>query len=136
LAQSVTRNYFVKPLGWLLMHVGLPLASAQTGADLTDFSPADRAADLWPRPLLLIHGGRDPIIPIHHGWALYNRAVQPKYQLFLDNGEHNDVLNHEGAAPGWVLRFLPFGASCAGNLNLWRGVFPRSCGRLRRVLRI
>ena len=105
LTQSVTRDYFVQPLGWLLVHVGAPLASAQTGADLSDFSPADAAGKLWPRPLLLIHGGRDSIIPFNHARILYNRAAQPKSYLWIEQGEHNDVLNSEGAARV-VLRFF------------------------------
>ena len=105
LTESVTRNYFVRPLPWLLRNIGVPLASAQTGADLRDFNPADRAADLWPRPLLLIHGALDSIIPFEHARILYNRASQPKYYLWIESGEHNDVLTSEGAARV-VLRFF------------------------------
>ncbi len=80
LTRSITKEYFLPPLGWLLIHVGVPLASAQTGVDLSHFDPAQRVSELWPRPLLLIHGEQDRI-------------------------DHNDILSNEGAARV-VLRFF------------------------------
>jgi fermentation-respiration switch protein FrsA (DUF1100 family) len=105
LAQSVTKNYFLPPLGWLVMKVGVPLASVQTGADLRSFSPAKLAGEMWPRPLLLIHGVQDRIISFEHAQRLYQGASLPKYYLWLEKGDHNDVLGDEGAARA-VLRFF------------------------------
>ncbi len=105
LAQSVTKNYFLPPLGWLVMKVGVPLASVQTGADLRSFSPANLAGEMWPRPLLLIHGVQDRIIPFEHAQRLYEGAALPKFFLWIEKGDHNDVLGDEGAARA-VLRFF------------------------------
>jgi len=105
LAGNITRSYFVPPLGWLLMHIGMPVASAQAGTDLRTFSPGQCAGGIWPRPLLLIHGEQDRIIPFESAQKLYEHAVLPKYHLWIEKGDHNDVLNDEGAARV-VLRFF------------------------------
>ena len=105
LADSITHEYFPGPLGWLLRRIGIPLASAQTGANLKSFSPADHSSQMWPRPLLLIHGARDQIIPFSHARILLNSATAPKYHLWLDEADHNDVLGSDGAARV-VLRFF------------------------------
>jgi fermentation-respiration switch protein FrsA (DUF1100 family) len=81
-----------------LIHVGLPLANVQTGTDLSGFAPAKLVAKLWPRPILIIHGRRDEIIRFDHGESLYDAAVQPKYNLWLKEGSHNDIVDNEAAA--------------------------------------
>jgi fermentation-respiration switch protein FrsA (DUF1100 family) len=89
----------------LLIHIGLPLASLQTGAHLTHFAPAELAPRFWPRPLLIIHGRRDEIVNFDHGHTLYESAVQPKYNLWLTEGRHNDIIDNESAAK-LVVEFL------------------------------
>jgi fermentation-respiration switch protein FrsA (DUF1100 family) len=96
LTRSVSQKYFFPPLRQLLIHVGLPVASAQTGSNLTAFAPAQLVADVWPRPILIIHGRRDEIISFDHGESLYEHAYQPKYSLWLD-GDHNEIVGSEAA---------------------------------------
>jgi fermentation-respiration switch protein FrsA (DUF1100 family) len=98
LIRDLTRDYFEQPLRWLLDHVGVPLASAQVGVDLRGFAPARRAPDLWPRPILFIHGHRDEIIPFERGRALHDAAAQPRYHLWFGQGTHNDIVSDEQAA--------------------------------------
>jgi fermentation-respiration switch protein FrsA (DUF1100 family) len=98
MTRSATDTYFAPPLDWLLLHVGLPIAEAQTGADLLHYSPAHDAANLWPRPILLIHGERDDVIDFTRGQALLDAASQPKYHLFFPEGGHNDIIENETAA--------------------------------------
>jgi uncharacterized protein len=98
LTRSVTTDYFFEPLRTLLVYVGLPLASVQTGANLSAFEPAALANDLWPRPLLVIHGRKDEIIRFDHGQALYDRAPEPKGYYWLPEGTHNDIVTNETAA--------------------------------------
>jgi fermentation-respiration switch protein FrsA (DUF1100 family) len=43
-----------------------------------DYSPLVSIHAVSPRPLLLIHGERDSIVPPHHARKLYEAAVQPK----------------------------------------------------------
>ncbi len=62
LADSAAQTARQPLLQWMVVRIGLALACVQTGADLYDFSPADAAAQIAPRPILFVHGERDPII--------------------------------------------------------------------------
>jgi fermentation-respiration switch protein FrsA (DUF1100 family) len=98
LARTVSRDYFIQPVSWLALNIGMPMASVQTGRNLSHFRPADDIPALWPRPILFIHGRRDRIITFEHGQSLYDHAVQPKYYLWLPEGDHNDIVESDGAA--------------------------------------
>jgi alpha-beta hydrolase superfamily lysophospholipase len=50
-----------------------------------DVRPIDAVAALSPRPLLLIHGEADTVIPVSHAHAIYAAAGEPK-QLWLFPG--------------------------------------------------
>ena len=62
LAIEMSSQIFSKPAS-ALIHIGLPMAAAQTGTDLLHFSPADLVSKLWPRPILIVHSQNDEIIP-------------------------------------------------------------------------
>ena len=95
---TIAQNYIPPPLGWLVRHVGLPLASVQVGADLSSFSPANDVKALWPRPIFVVHGLNDEIISFEHGQSLYDSAFQPKYDLWIGTGGHFEVIDNDAAA--------------------------------------
>jgi uncharacterized protein len=97
-ADSVLSDYFLPPLNWLSLHVGLPMASLQSGAHLTTFSPATLAEHLWPRPVLIIHGVDDSIVPFNQSLILYNTISIPKDSYWLDRAGHNDILRSDGVS--------------------------------------
>lgn len=82
LTSSAGSAYFIPPLQWLDEHIGLPMASLQTGVDLRAFAPAADAQAVAPRPILFLHGRRDPMIPFDLGEKLYDAASQPKMHLW------------------------------------------------------
>jgi abhydrolase domain-containing protein 17 len=43
------------------------------------------------RPILVIHGTQDQVIPFSHGQVLYQTAHDPKTFLQIDGADHNDV---------------------------------------------
>jgi abhydrolase domain-containing protein 17 len=43
------------------------------------------------RPILVIHGTQDQVIPFSHGQALYQTARDPKIFLQIDGADHNNV---------------------------------------------
>lgn len=43
-----------------------------------DYTPEYKIKQISPVPLLIIHGDRDRIIPVHHGSILYEEALEPK----------------------------------------------------------
>ena len=92
LVGGLADRYFVPPLDWLAVHVGLPIASAHVGRRLDRFAPGDELDGLWPRPILIVHGKNDRIIRFDHGQNLLNRAMQPRYHYWVDGGDHNDVV--------------------------------------------
>jgi len=53
-----------------------------------DYSPLASVAAVSPRPLLLIHGERDTVVPAHHSKRLYDAAVQPKDLWLLPTAGH------------------------------------------------
>ncbi|HRC27668.1 MAG TPA: alpha/beta fold hydrolase, partial [Alphaproteobacteria bacterium] len=42
-------------------------------------------------PVLLLHGARDPLIPVAQANALYEAAVEPKRIVVFPEGRHNDL---------------------------------------------
>jgi len=105
LTQDISRQYFIPPFSWLLPNIGLPLASAQCGRNLANFHPADLISRVWPRPVMVIHGVKDEIIPFDRGKRLFQSADQPKRRLWLTSGDHNKIL-HDRDAAGEVLEFF------------------------------
>jgi alpha-beta hydrolase superfamily lysophospholipase len=87
LADDLTSRYMVAPVGWLARHVGVPLAGAHVGTDLAAFSPAAAADRLAPRPLMVVHGRSDHVIPFETGVRLFDRAPHPKVRMWA--GELN-----------------------------------------------
>jgi abhydrolase domain-containing protein 17 len=51
----------------------------------------DRVRDLQ-RPLLVIHGTADGVIPVSHGRKLYAAAPGPKQALWAEGAGHNDLV--------------------------------------------
>jgi fermentation-respiration switch protein FrsA (DUF1100 family) len=88
---------FPWPLNLLATHLAVPIASLHANANLRAFAPVRTIARLAPRPLLIVHGRQDEIIPPHHGQDLFDAAGEPK-QLILLDGDHNGVIDDDGAA--------------------------------------
>lgn len=103
--ESITDQYLPPPLSWLIQHIGLPLASAQTGADLQTFAPANAVKALWPRPILVIHGLDDQVIPFERGEALFDAALQPRHNDWVERGGHMEVMENPNVAR-WVRRYF------------------------------
>ncbi len=51
------------------------------GYDLMDLRPADEAPKIAPRPLLIIHGDADQLIPLQHAYTLH--AAYPQSELWV-----------------------------------------------------
>jgi fermentation-respiration switch protein FrsA (DUF1100 family) len=50
-----------------------------------DVEPINHIADVAPRPLLLIHGSDDQIVPLHHAYENFAAAQEPK-ELWIGQG--------------------------------------------------
>jgi hypothetical protein len=69
---------------WLTWPLQYPLS--WTVSD--EYNPAEAVADISPIPLLIIHGDRDPIVPLHHGQRLFKLAREPKQLWIVEGGGH------------------------------------------------
>jgi fermentation-respiration switch protein FrsA (DUF1100 family) len=41
-----------------------------------------------PRPILIIHGTKDPLVPISHAEKLFEKAKDPKKKILIENADH------------------------------------------------
>lgn len=98
LARDIARERFFPPFDRLLSVVGLRMAAAQVGANLPEFSPGSDITKLWPRPVLIIHGEMDSIIPFDRGQRLYKLALQPRQRLWIPEADHNKIIHDDDAA--------------------------------------
>jgi fermentation-respiration switch protein FrsA (DUF1100 family) len=98
LARSLANERFSAPFNWLFSRVGLALADFQTGADLTDFSPARDIQAIWPRPVFVINGSVDPEFPMEMGRELYDSAAEPKTSRWVNGATTTDLLKDEGTS--------------------------------------
>ena len=89
---DVSRRQLVPPIGWLVRQIGLPLASLHAGTDLRVERPVDAVARLWPRPVLIVQGTDDEIIPFADGRALYAAAPVGRQSMWVAGGTHNGIL--------------------------------------------
>jgi alpha-beta hydrolase superfamily lysophospholipase len=93
LTRDLASEMFLPPMDWLTSTFTLPIASLFTGTDLAHFKPARLVQELWPRPILVIHGTHDPVVPFEHGRRLFEAASFPKQPLWLPLKDSDDALN-------------------------------------------
>ena len=54
-------------------------------------TPVNEANRIAPRPLLILHGGRDELVSVAHSQALYAKAGKPKELVIHPDGNHSLV---------------------------------------------
>lgn len=96
LATDVSRERFPPVMGPLARWVAVPLASIHAGADLAAFRPADAVKRLAGRPMAIIHGRRDEIIPPSHAEALIAAHPGPRKLILLES-DHNGIVEDDRA---------------------------------------
>ena len=52
---------------------------------------------LWPRPLLVVHGLNDDVIPFEHGERLFEAAYEPKRRVWLTAEDYEHSLSSKEA---------------------------------------
>jgi predicted alpha/beta-fold hydrolase len=92
IVQDVADDHYVRNAGWLTTHIVLPIAGAQLGTPLAQFSPAREADKLAPRPLLIIACQKDREIDIARSQRFYEQASQPKYAWWIQRGGRRKML--------------------------------------------
>lgn len=91
-----TRGDAGAPPGWLS---ALMAQMARYRLDAGDLpSPIDAVASIAPRPLLLMHGTNDALIPVSHSVALFTAAGEGKELWVLDDAEHSQLFRKDPQA--------------------------------------
>ncbi len=70
-----------------------------------EISPAAHVGLLAPRPLLLLHGDADEVVPISHAYALFDAARDPKQLAVIPGGVHRLRVDERAmlTAANWLL---------------------------------
>jgi dipeptidyl aminopeptidase/acylaminoacyl peptidase len=67
-------------------------AQWQTGLRISEVRPIDDIPSIAPRPVFIIHGTDDDLIPAEQGFRLYEAAGEPKELWMVDGISHRSAL--------------------------------------------
>jgi len=67
-------------------------------------APIEHVGKLSPKPLLLVHGESDDVVPVEHAERLYAKAGQPRGKIILPGAGHR--LRQDERAIGAVMSWL------------------------------
>jgi len=90
---------------WITWALQYPLTMFMTSR----YDPIDQISKLEGTPLLIMHGGSDPIVPAYHSELLFRAAREPKQFLFLPEAGHIGMLENP-VVRQYFLDFLDTGA--------------------------
>ncbi len=67
-------------------------------------SPMNWVGMLSPRPLLLVHGDQDEVVPVKEVWSLYHKAKEPKEIRVIPGAGHRLRLSESAmkSAMDWL----------------------------------
>ncbi len=100
-------SFIINPLVGVVMTIGQVI----TGANYSETNPIDHIAKISPRPVLLIHGKHDTIVPFSNAQANYQHAEEPKELWVIQNGKHCSYVWNKKGIPGYEKKVLDFFSS-------------------------
>lgn len=95
------KNHRVKAVvSWAAFHSYIEMGRKVVGdvADkitTDDYSVRDYVQKVTPIPLLVVHGGKDSVIPVEHAEKIFEKAKAPKKLMICESCGHNDTLSHK-----------------------------------------
>jgi len=92
LVTRISEDHLLPLPGWATVHLALPIAGAQLGTKLGQWSPRHDIQFLWPRPLLVIQGETDPLFPSSSARSFYDAAQEPKYSYWPEKMPRDKLL--------------------------------------------
>jgi fermentation-respiration switch protein FrsA (DUF1100 family) len=78
--------------------------------DLKQHDPARSAAAIAPRPLMVLHGESDAVVPSTNANLIYNSAGNPKELRIIPQADHQFTQHHREAwqiTLGWLAEHFP-----------------------------
>jgi dipeptidyl aminopeptidase/acylaminoacyl peptidase len=76
--------------------LSMKLVELRTGIDFDELKPGKVVDRLAPRPLLIIHGADDDVVPPSDADELYAAAKEPKQLWLVEGAAHGDTLRPGG----------------------------------------
>ncbi len=78
----------------------------QLRTDLQELTPLHWVGKISPKPILIVHGDQDDVIPVQNAYELYERAKEPKKILIFKNVNHQIRNNQEAmdAVVEWTVK--------------------------------
>lgn len=70
-------------------------AQLQTGVNISAVRPVDLIGRISPRPVLLIHGAKDDLLPVRNSYQLYEAAREPKELVIYPGVGHGGFIFQE-----------------------------------------
>lgn len=97
------RPSLLRALSWCSLY--------EVGARPEQIAPGRVVARIAPRPMLIIHGDRDRLIPLAQSLELFEAAREPKQRVVVRGAEHClcrkiDPAPYEKRVAAWLLRAL------------------------------
>jgi fermentation-respiration switch protein FrsA (DUF1100 family) len=77
---QIEKGYVELPSGYRIGRVFLE--------DALKHDILDDCAKISPRPMLIIHGSQDNVVPVEHARMLYDRAGEPKKIVIIEGADH------------------------------------------------
>lgn len=103
-ADGVTRRTGLPAFPFAPLIIGF--TDLYANADVSQVRPIDDIGQIAPRPILLMHGTADPVIPVEHAQRLYDAAGEPKELYLVPNGGHGGIYAMDYAE--WQRRVIGF----------------------------
>jgi fermentation-respiration switch protein FrsA (DUF1100 family) len=107
------RDWLSPGLWGALRHPGDPLSYAsiqfsrlRLGVNIMSFRPVTEIARISPRPVLIIQGTADTVVPIWEGRKNFAAAREPKSFWLVGGARHGEALQRAGAQ--YTLRVINF----------------------------
>lgn len=84
----------LKPFIWLTLR----LVELRLATSLKEASPLEQVGQIGPRPVLFIHGGKDPFVPRADQDALFDACEEPKSLWRIEEAGHREAYDRDQAA--------------------------------------
>lgn len=84
-----------RPLAWWSYWVGTAIGSLEASSNLFTFNTTDSVARISPRPIMIVHGTADEVIPIEQGRRVFTAAREPKSFHTIEGAGHCQTIDRE-----------------------------------------
>lgn len=101
------------PLGWWAQHAGLAIGCLESGVNLFKLSVTQSAARISPRPIMIVHGTEDRVIPFEQGRKVFAASNEPKFFEEVKGAGHCESIVYQGNV--YTERMITFLNSAIGS---------------------